>query len=173
MRFLHTSDWHLGRSFHRVSLLTAQRAFLDHLVETVGSREIDAVLVAGDIYDRAVPPLAAVQLFDEALHRLAGLGVPTVMISGNHDSDVLVKQLVRQGAIVLTQAVEAVAGQRLNDFLAARLFGPLGMTSTRFLPPESEFLHQFFVAALLIGPDETDGGHGTLLTPGPSPSPTD
>ncbi|TBO60084.1 exonuclease SbcCD subunit D [Streptomyces kasugaensis] len=86
MRILHTSDWHLGRSFHRVSLLTAQRAFLDHLVETVRTREIDAVLVAGDVYDRAVPPLAAVELFDDALHRLAGLGVPTVMISGNHDS---------------------------------------------------------------------------------------
>ncbi|MEW9516261.1 exonuclease SbcCD subunit D [Streptomyces tubercidicus] len=86
MRFLHTSDWHLGRSFHRVNLLSAQRAFLDHLVETVRAREIDAVLVAGDVYDRAVPPLAAVELFDDALHRLAGLGVPTVMISGNHDS---------------------------------------------------------------------------------------
>ncbi|MFE6739576.1 exonuclease SbcCD subunit D [Streptomyces tubercidicus] len=86
MRFLHTSDWHLGRSFHRVNLLAAQRAFLDHLVATVRAREIDAVLVAGDVYDRAVPPLAAVELFDDALHRLAGLGVPTVMISGNHDS---------------------------------------------------------------------------------------
>ncbi|WP_329143231.1 exonuclease SbcCD subunit D [Streptomyces sp. NBC_01456] len=86
MRVLHTSDWHLGRSFHRVNLLSAQRTFLDHLVETVRAREVDAVLVAGDIYDRAVPPLAAVELFDEALHRLAALGVPTVMISGNHDS---------------------------------------------------------------------------------------
>ncbi|MFI7094021.1 exonuclease SbcCD subunit D [Streptomyces lydicus] len=86
MRFLHTSDWHLGRSFHRVNLLTAQRTFLDHLVETVRAREVDVVLVAGDVYDRAVPPLAAVELFDEALHRLAELGVPTVMISGNHDS---------------------------------------------------------------------------------------
>ncbi len=86
MRFLHTSDWHLGRSFHRVNLLGAQRAFLDHLVETARTENVDAVLVAGDVYDRAVPPLAAVELFDDALHRLAGLGVPTVMISGNHDS---------------------------------------------------------------------------------------
>ncbi|MEU1805427.1 exonuclease SbcCD subunit D [Streptomyces sp. NPDC019937] len=86
MRILHTSDWHLGRSFHRVSLLAAQREFLDRLVATVREREVDAVLVAGDVYDRAVPPLAAVELFDDALHRLAGLGVPTVMISGNHDS---------------------------------------------------------------------------------------
>ncbi|WP_046498278.1 exonuclease SbcCD subunit D [Streptomyces odonnellii] len=86
MRILHTSDWHLGRSFHRVGLLDAQAVFLDHLVATVRDREIDAVLVAGDIYDRAVPPLAAVELFDRALHRLADAGVPTVMISGNHDS---------------------------------------------------------------------------------------
>ncbi|KOG22723.1 MULTISPECIES: exonuclease SbcCD subunit D [Streptomyces] len=86
MRLLHTSDWHLGRSFHRVGLLDAQAAFLDHLVATVHAHEVDAVLVAGDVYDRAVPPLPAVELFDTALHRLAGAGVPTVMISGNHDS---------------------------------------------------------------------------------------
>ncbi|MFE0045197.1 exonuclease SbcCD subunit D [Streptomyces albireticuli] len=86
MRILHTSDWHLGRSFHRISLLRAQRDFVEHLVATVREHEVDAVLVAGDVYDRAVPPLAAVELFDETLHRLADLGVPTVMISGNHDS---------------------------------------------------------------------------------------
>ncbi|RFU85681.1 exonuclease SbcCD subunit D [Streptomyces triticagri] len=86
MRILHTSDWHLGRSFHRVSMLDAQAAFIEHLVSTARERQVDAVVVAGDIYDRAVPPLAAVELFDSALHRLADLGVPTVMISGNHDS---------------------------------------------------------------------------------------
>ncbi|MFE7382900.1 exonuclease SbcCD subunit D [Streptomyces zhihengii] len=86
MRLLHTSDWHLGRSLHRVSMLDAQAAFLDHLVAAVHEHEADAVLVAGDVYDRAVPPLAAVELFDRALHRLAADGVPTVMISGNHDS---------------------------------------------------------------------------------------
>lgn len=86
MRFLHTSDWHLGRSFHRVSLLDAQAAFLDHLVATALAHQVDAVLVAGDVYDRAVPPLSAVELFDRALHRLAEARVPTVMISGNHDS---------------------------------------------------------------------------------------
>ncbi|NUV53827.1 exonuclease SbcCD subunit D [Streptomyces coelicolor] len=86
MRFLHTSDWHLGRSFHRAGMLGAQAEFIGHLVSTVREREVDAVVVSGDVYDRAVPPLSAVELFDDALHRLAGLGVPTVMISGNHDS---------------------------------------------------------------------------------------
>ncbi|MFJ9604946.1 exonuclease SbcCD subunit D [Kitasatospora sp. NPDC101176] len=86
MRLLHTSDWHLGRSFHRESLHDAQRAFLDHLVDVVREQRVDAVLVAGDVYDRALPALDAVALFDDVLHRLAGLGVPTVFISGNHDS---------------------------------------------------------------------------------------
>lgn len=86
MRFLHTSDWHLGRAFHGESLLSAQRAFLDHLVATARAERVDAVLVAGDVYDRALPSLEAVGLFDDVLHRLAELGVPTVMISGNHDS---------------------------------------------------------------------------------------
>ncbi|MDX3531916.1 exonuclease SbcCD subunit D [Streptomyces sp. ID05-39B] len=86
MRILHTSDWHLGRAFHRVNMLGAQSDFIGHLVTTAREREVDAVVVSGDVYDRAVPPLAAVELFDDALHRLADLGVPTVMISGNHDS---------------------------------------------------------------------------------------
>ncbi len=86
VRFLHTSDWHLGRGLHRVPLIEAQRVFLDHLVETARQHEVDAVLVAGDIYDRAVPPLAAVELFDRVLRQLARAGIPAVMISGNHDS---------------------------------------------------------------------------------------
>ncbi|MBK3574239.1 exonuclease SbcCD subunit D [Streptomyces sp. MBT65] len=86
MKLLHTSDWHLGRAFHRVNMLDAQADFVSHLVTTVRERAVDAVVVSGDVYDRAVPPLAAVELFDDTLHRLADLGVPTVMISGNHDS---------------------------------------------------------------------------------------
>ncbi|MFC0863406.1 exonuclease SbcCD subunit D [Sphaerimonospora cavernae] len=88
MRVLHSSDWHLGRSFHRESLLDAQAAFVDHLVRTVGDERVDVVVVAGDVYDRALPPVDAVALCDEALARLKALGVHTVLISGNHDSAV-------------------------------------------------------------------------------------
>ncbi|MFE6746096.1 exonuclease SbcCD subunit D [Kitasatospora purpeofusca] len=86
MRLLHTSDWHLGRTFYRESLIDAQRAFLDHLLTVAREREVDVVLVAGDVYDRAIPSLDAVALFDHALNSLADLRVPVVMISGNHDS---------------------------------------------------------------------------------------
>jgi exonuclease SbcD len=86
VRLLHTSDWHLGRSFHREDLLSAQARFVDHLVDTVRAERVDAVLVSGDVYDRALPPVDAVALFDDALARLADTGARVVLISGNHDS---------------------------------------------------------------------------------------
>jgi DNA repair protein SbcD/Mre11 len=86
MRLLHTSDWHLGRSLHRADLRAAQSAFLDHLVEVARAEKVDAVLVAGDVYDRAVPPVDAVELCEDALLRLHDTGASIVLISGNHDS---------------------------------------------------------------------------------------
>ena len=67
MRLLHTSDWHLGRSFHREDLLAAQAQFVDFLVETVVAEKVDAVLVSGDVYDRALPSVDAVALCNDAL----------------------------------------------------------------------------------------------------------
>ena len=86
MRILHTSDWHLGRSFHREGMLTHQAGFVDHLLEVVASQEVDLVVVAGDVYDRALPPVDAVRLADEALARLAASRARVVVSSGNHDS---------------------------------------------------------------------------------------
>jgi len=86
MRLIHTSDWHLGRSFHREDLLAAQAQFVDFLVETVVSERVEAVLISGDIYDRALPSVDAVALCNEALVRLMRTGVRVVLISGNHDS---------------------------------------------------------------------------------------
>jgi exonuclease SbcD len=86
MRLLHTSDWHLGRSFHREDLLGAQARFIDFLVDTVVSEAVDAVLVSGDVYDRALPSVDAVSLCNEALRRLMATGTRVVLISGNHDS---------------------------------------------------------------------------------------
>jgi exonuclease SbcD len=86
MRFLHTSDWHLGRSLHRADLREAQSAFLDHLVETARAERVDAVLIAGDVYDRAIAPVDAVALCEDALARLRATGARVIAISGNHDS---------------------------------------------------------------------------------------
>jgi exonuclease SbcD len=86
VKILHTSDWHLGRSFHRAGLLDAQGVFIDHHVETARCERVDLVAVSGDVYDRALPPVDAVRLANEALGRLAGLDVPVVITAGNHDS---------------------------------------------------------------------------------------
>lgn len=88
MKLLHTSDWHLGRSLHGEPMLEHQRTFLRWLVELAVEREVDAVLVAGDVYDRAVPPTDAVRLLDEALAAFARASVDVVITSGNHDSSI-------------------------------------------------------------------------------------
>jgi DNA repair protein SbcD/Mre11 len=86
VRILHTSDWHLGRSFHREDLLGHQAAFADHLLEVVAAEEVDVVVVSGDVYDRALPHVDAVALADETFARLAASRARVVVSSGNHDS---------------------------------------------------------------------------------------
>lgn len=85
MRILHTSDWHLGRTLHGVDLTESHAAYFDSLVETCRSEQVDAVLVSGDIYDRAVPPVESVKLLDEVLARLSEF-TSVVLTPGNHDS---------------------------------------------------------------------------------------
>jgi exonuclease SbcD len=87
MKFLHTADWHLGRQFHNVSLLDDQAHVLDQFVALCQDHNVDAIVIAGDVYDRAVPPADAVSLLNDVLERLVlGAGIPVVMIAGNHDS---------------------------------------------------------------------------------------
>ncbi|MCM3886469.1 exonuclease SbcCD subunit D [Frankia sp. R82] len=86
MLALHTSDWHLGRALHGHDLLAAQAAFVDHLVDVVRAERVELVLVAGDVHDRAIPPVRALELFDDALSRLRDSGARVVVISGNHDA---------------------------------------------------------------------------------------
>jgi len=86
VRLIHTSDWHLGRAFHGVGLLDAQARFVDHLVETVRAERVGAVLVSGDVYDRALPSPATVELLSDTVTRLVDAGAEVVLSSGNHDS---------------------------------------------------------------------------------------
>src|SRR4029078_10180556 len=86
VRLLHTSDWHLGRSFHRVGMLEHQAVFLDHLVEVVRSQRVDVVVVAGDVYDRALPSVDTVRVLNGAVEQVVDAGAQLVLTSGNHDS---------------------------------------------------------------------------------------
>ncbi|EKO3908550.1 exonuclease SbcCD subunit D [Vibrio fluvialis] len=86
MKFLHTSDWHLGRQFHNVSLLEDQRHVLKQLIDYLKNNAVDAVIVAGDVYDRSVPPTVAIELLDEVVSSICtDLNIPMIMIPGNHD----------------------------------------------------------------------------------------
>ena len=84
MLILHTSDWHLGRTLHGVSLGESADAFIDWLVALVRERGVDAVLISGDVFDRAVPPVDALARMRRALRELTAL-TTVILTSGNHD----------------------------------------------------------------------------------------
>jgi exonuclease SbcD len=109
MRFLHTSDWHLGRSLHQLDLAEAQQDFVAAIIEVVIAEGVDCLLLAGDVFDRAVPPVHSVKLFTQALADLSE-HCTVIVIAGNHDSAVRLgygSPLFRSGVHVVTN-VESV-----------------------------------------------------------------
>ena len=86
MRLLHTSDWHIGRSLHGTDLLVEQEAVLGGLAAVVTSEQVDVVVVAGDVYDRAVPSADATAVLSRVIERLRRAGAEVVLTPGNHDS---------------------------------------------------------------------------------------
>lgn len=134
MRILHTSDWHLGRTLHGIDLLGHQAAFCDHLVELVRSEAVGAVVVSGDVYDRAVPPVEAVQLLADVLARLSE--VATVVVTpGNHDSAIrlgFTAPLLRAGVHLRTRVADVG-----SPVLLADEHGPVAVYALPYLDPDS------------------------------------
>ena len=133
MRILHTSDWHLGRSFGDHRLLDQQALFIDWLVDLVRHEEIDLVAIAGDLYDRSVPPADAVELFHSALARLLAAGADVAAITGNHDS------AERLGSIdgLLTSGLLLRGGYKRAADVDIRTYadGPLAIVAVPYLDP--------------------------------------
>ncbi|MCA1062518.1 exonuclease SbcCD subunit D [Rossellomorea sp. AcN35-11] len=87
MKFIHTADWHLGKLVHGIYMTEEQKYILEQFIEVVKEEEPDAVIIAGDLYDRSVPPTEAVELLDDVLYRInVELKTPIVAVTGNHDS---------------------------------------------------------------------------------------
>ena len=158
MRILHTSDWHLGRSFGPVSLHADQAAFLDWLVEVVVAERVDLVVVAGDLYDRAIPPTESVALLRDTLDRLVGHRVRVVAIAGNHDGPERLAAydgLTDQAGVVVRGGfgrAGAVTTLELAD-------GPLDVVAVPYLDP------------VLTPPDwaaEAEAGSGATLPAAPA-----
>src|SRR3712207_5934012 len=93
MRILHTGDWHIGKKLGRFDRAAEAEAVLDEVVTIAAGEDVDAVLVAGDLFDRAAPPLPYLSLVLESLRRLASDGRRVVVIPGNHDSPELMRVL--------------------------------------------------------------------------------
>lgn len=111
MRVLHTSDWHLGRLLRAVPLIDHQRAFIRWLADVARDQQVDAILVSGDIYDRAIPSVEAVALLEEALEVLPQV-CPVVLISGNHDSTVrlgFAGRLLERSGVHLRSGVDDIS----------------------------------------------------------------
>ena len=86
MKFIHLSDLHIGKRVNGFSVLEDQKYILDQILMIAGEEMPDGVLIAGDVYDKPVPPAEAVQVFDAFLTGLADRNLPVFVISGNHDS---------------------------------------------------------------------------------------
>ena len=136
MRLIHTSDWHLGRTLHGENLLPYQERFLCWLLDEAVRHQAGAVVVAGDIYDRAVPPLDAVRLLDAALLRFAQARIPVILTSGNHDSAVRLgfgAGLSESAGIHLRTSVADLA----RPVLLADEHGPVAVYGVPYLLPDA------------------------------------
>ena len=135
MRLMHTSDWHLGRTFHGQSLLADQEAVLCALADLAVTHGVDVVLISGDLYDRAVPSPEAVQCATRVLGRIRSAGISIVAISGNHDSAPRLgafADFLAAGGLHLRTAA-ARAGEPV---LLADAHGPVALYPVPYLEPD-------------------------------------
>lgn len=136
MRILHTSDWHLGRSFGSMSLRDVQERFCDELVTMVGAEGVDLIVIAGDIYDRAIAPTESIELFRETIRRLRNQGVVIAAISGNHDGADRVSpydDLLDASGVYIRGGYEGVGRVIQHHFSD----GPLDLVMLPFLDPQA------------------------------------
>lgn len=114
MKLLHTADWHLGKTLKGQNLLDDQIFILNQLFDVISDQNPDAIIISGDIYDRGIPPAEAVELFDDILNRFAEKKLPTLIISGNHDSATRLNfgsKLFRSKNIFIVSKIEDIPAQ--------------------------------------------------------------
>lgn len=134
MKFLHTADLHIGKRIFELSMIEDQKYILDRIYEIAVKEKVDALLIAGDVYDRAVPPAEAVSLLDEFLTRFIDAGIKVIMISGNHDSAERVsfagRILEKRGLYIAGNYSEPLQTVTLEDE-----YGPVTFVCMPFVKP--------------------------------------
>lgn len=134
MKFLHTADLHLGKQMNDLSLMEDQAAVLDQIVQVAVDEDVQAVLIAGDVYQRSTPQAEAMAMFDRFVSRLAEAGKMVMIISGNHDSAQRISyfsSLVRDAGVHLT---EDFTGE-LQHVTLQDAYGPVTVWLMPFLRP--------------------------------------
>lgn len=114
MKFIHTGDLHIGKIVNGFSMLEDQKYILDQIVESAVSNEVDGCIIAGDVYDRAIPPAEAISLFSSFLTRLAQARIKLFIISGNHDSPERIsfgEEIFRKQSVYMTGAWQGKLSQ--------------------------------------------------------------
>lgn len=136
MRFIHTSDWHLGRSFGPVSLRSDQEAFSDWFVDLVADQGAELVVIAGDLYDRAIAPVESIELFRDTVGRLLSAGVVVAAITGNHDG---ADRVAPYAALLDPSGLHLRGGYQDVGEVVTREFsdGPLDLVLLPFLDPQA------------------------------------
>lgn len=134
MRFLHTADLHIGKRVNEFSMLEDQEYILRQILKTADKEQVEAVLIAGDVYDKQVPSAEAVRLFDWFLTQLNSRKLPAFVIGGNHDSVERLSfgaQIMEESGVYLTQSYDGkVVPVRLEDE-----YGPVNLWMLPFLKP--------------------------------------
>ena len=141
MKLLHLSDLHLGKRVNEFSMLEDQEYILEEILRVLDGEQPDAVLIAGDVYDKPVPPAEAVQLFDKFLTKLAAKNTQTFLISGNHDSS----ERLAFGARLMEGSgihISPVYGGEVKPVELADEFGPVRVYLLPFVKPAS--VRRFF-----------------------------
>jgi exonuclease SbcD len=141
MKLLHTSDWHLGKTIHEHSLLEDQRYALSQILEIVERDPHDAMIIAGDVYDRSIPPAEAVRLFSDFIKRLRDLTrMPVLIIPGNHDSSARLSYLSE----IITMAhihIRTDTGRVQEPVNLETHDGPVNFFLIPFLSPSAYDVH--------------------------------
>ncbi len=136
MKIIHTSDWHLGRQFGPASLESDQQDFTDWFVTLVVEEMADLVVIAGDLYDRAIAPTSAIELFEDTVRRLLDAGVVVAAITGNHDGANRVApydDLMDRSGFYLRGGYQGVGEVIRHEFPD----GPLDLVLIPFLDPQA------------------------------------
>ncbi|MBF6145388.1 exonuclease SbcCD subunit D [Nocardia nova] len=135
MRMLHTSDWHIGRTFHGVDLLADQARALEAVAELVTAQQVDVVVVPGDVYDRSIPSADAIAVCNKGFEAIRAAGATIVATSGNHDSPTRLGALgsfAAAGGLHLRTSVAEVD----RPVMLADEHGPIACYGIPYLEPE-------------------------------------